>query len=384
LAGSEGDQKAINDVIDTYEKIGFPRYEIQTQSFLFSDFYSTVLIKLIMMLSLMDMFLIFIILYAFPIWNFFVILSSAIPVYFLVKGLRTVEKPGFIAKYWGKMIQSQNVFVKIPAKKSSQRQAGNIIFSGHIDTKSQTYSTRWRILAYKIWLYSGFFAAFFLVFDFLFSIGWSKLLATCGICVIMIDNIFLLLLCTGDKSTGAIDNASGMSCVFEIARYFKENPLDNYNVWCCQFGAEELGTMGSRNFVNKFEDLFVAGKIFQFNFDMIGQKGAKYRIQMLESYGIPPRNISPILTKSLKKAAADLGLEIKGFYLSTGAHTDSVPFHQRKWDAIDIGNVEATRYAHTIKDKPNQIDTSILKEACLITTKAAIRLDKIFEEIACN
>ena len=79
----------------------------------------------------------------------------------------------------------------------------------------------------------------------------------------MIDNIILLLLTTGNKSSGALDNACGMTCVFEIARYFREHPLNSFNVWCCQFGAEELGTMGSRNFCKTYEDQFVIGKIFQ-------------------------------------------------------------------------------------------------------------------------
>jgi hypothetical protein len=375
LAGSEGDKKAINEVAEVFQGLGFKKNEVKIEEFTFSDFYSTILIKLIMMLSLMDMLLIQIFIFFAPFYNFFVIAGSAIPIYFLLKGLNHPEDTGFVAKYWGNMIETKNVFVKIPAKDKSQEKVGNIVFSGHIDTKSQAYATAWRIVVYRVWLFSGFFTAFFLGLDLIFNQNWLKIAVSISIAVIMANNIILMLLTTSNKSPGAIDNASGMSCAFEIARYFKANPLDNYNVWVCQFGAEELGTMGSRNFVNNYEKEFEKGKVFQFNFDMIGYKGVKYGVQMMESYGIPKRNISVILTKCLKQAAKELDLEIEGFYLSTGAHLDSVPFHQRNWDAIDIVTREGAIVAHTKRDIPDNIDKEILRNACLITVQAAIMLD---------
>ena len=87
--------------------------------------------------------------------------------------------------------------------------------------------------------------------------------------LISISNISLLFLNTHNKSLGALDNASGMATVFELSSYFLNNPLKNYNLWFCQFSAEELGTMGSRVFVNEYENQFIKGRIFQINFDMV-------------------------------------------------------------------------------------------------------------------
>ncbi len=71
---------------------------------------------------------------------------------------------------------------------------------------------------------------------------------------------------------------------------------------------------------------------------------------------------------------------IEGFYLTTGAHTDTVPFHQRNYDAIDVMTRESAIYAHTKKDTIDKVDKSISREACLITVQAALLLDKNFKK----
>jgi len=386
LSGTEGEKQAIKEVAETFKEIGFNDDEITTESFIFSDFYSTTLIKFIMMLSLFNMFLFFIFTYFHTILNtvldLVLISISGILVYFLLKGLKYPEETAFVAKYFGTLIESKNVFTKVPAKKINPNKAGNIIFSAHIDSKSQAYSTTIRVLVYKIWLYAGFFAAIFILIDIITDIEWIKIAARIATLVIMIDNIVLMLLTTGNKSLGALDNACGMTCVFEIARYFREHPLNNFNIWCCQFGAEELGTMGSRNFCKIYEDQFVVGKIFQFNFEMLGIKGVKHKVQMMETYGIPKKNISPTLTKYLKQAAKKVGLYIECFHLATGAHTDTVPFHQRNYDSIDVMTRESARYAHTENDTIDKVDKSISREACLITVQAALLLDKNFKKLS--
>jgi putative aminopeptidase FrvX len=47
---------------------------------------------------------------------------------------------------------------------------------------------------------------------------------------------------------GANDNASGVAMLFELAKYFKENPLD-YNVMFIAFAGEEAGLVGSKYYV---------------------------------------------------------------------------------------------------------------------------------------
>ncbi|MHA1194145.1 MAG: M28 family metallopeptidase [Promethearchaeota archaeon] len=194
-----------------------------------------------------------------------------------------------------------------------------------------------------------------------------------------------MFLSTHNKSPGALDNASGMAIVFELSTHFLNSPLDNFNLWFCQFSAEELGTMGSRIFVNDHENLFEKGRVFQLNNDMVSCGcHKKNRIEYFKSYGAIFRKLNaPLLSKYLEIAAREERLQIKGFHLTTGAHTDTVPFHLRGWDAIDITTKAAARYTHTIHDTPDKVDPQILKETCQIINKALNLIDQDYEKL-CN
>ena len=98
-----------------------------------------------------------------------------------------------------------------------------------------------------------------------------------------------------------------MAVVFELSRYIQESPLENFNIWFCQFSAEELGTMGSRIFVNNHEANFVKGRVFQINIDMLSCACApRNQIEYLKSFGVLPRKkIAPLLSKYLEKAASN-------------------------------------------------------------------------------
>ena len=74
-----------------------------------------------------------------------------------MKTLKHPEYMGFWAKYYGDTIQATNIIVKLPAKSLSEKEAGNIIVSAHLDSKSQSYKTVWRIIIYRIWLFGGIF-----------------------------------------------------------------------------------------------------------------------------------------------------------------------------------------------------------------------------------
>ena len=190
-----------------------------------------------------------------------------------------------------------------------------------------------------------------------------------------------MFLYTHNKSPGALDNSTGMSVVFELSSYFLKHKLNNINLWFCQFSAEELGTMGSRVFVNKYEDQFIKGKIFQINFDMISVASHKKGgVEYLKSNGIFHRKqIAPLLSDYFETAAKEEGINIKGFHLSTGAHTDNVPFHLRGYDSIDFTTRRAARYAHIKEDTPDKVDPQVLLEACLISKNVILRLDNDFK-----
>jgi hypothetical protein len=145
LAGSEGEKKAVELTIKTFKDLGFKNDQIIRQPFEFSDFYSTTLIKLIMTLNLTFYLILVLFVYISPFLSYLTIAGMAIFVFLIVRGLKHPER-GFWGEYFGDTYSATNVFVKIPATEIPQVQAGNIIISAHLDSKSQSIKTAWRQL----------------------------------------------------------------------------------------------------------------------------------------------------------------------------------------------------------------------------------------------
>jgi len=75
----------------------------------------------------------------------------------------------------------------------------------------------------------------------------------------------------GKIHNGADDNASGVAGLLELARYFSQNnKKEPCNFLFIAFGAEELGLLGSRHFVNN-PTLPLSTINFMCNMDMIGR-----------------------------------------------------------------------------------------------------------------
>lgn len=390
LAGTANEEKAVELTEETFKQIGFKESQIERRQFSFSDFYSTSLIKLVMVLNLIFNLVLLLVFYIHVLLTIAVIGIMALIVALIFRGLRYPEHRGFWGEYFGNIHNATNVAVKIPSKERKEHQAGDIVISAHLDSKSQTYKTFWRVAFYRLWLYSGLFQAiFYVVFvlnvfsiiniDTLFILYGSWI----SVILISVSNILLMFLNTHNKSPGALDNATGMAIVFELSEYFRENPLHNFNIWCCQFSAEELGTMGSRIFVDDHENEFVKGRIFQFNFDIVSC--ANHRLNQIEyfkSYGVFPRKkIAPLLSKYIHLAANKENIEINGFHLSTGAHTDSVPFHLRDYDAIDISTRAGALYTHTAADSLDKVDPKILLNTCKLFKKVILMMDKDYNNL---
>ena len=174
--------------------------------------------------------------------------------YLVTKSLRLPEEPGFWGKYYGNTIPASNIFVKIPAKNISEKDAGNIIISAHLDSKSQNFKTLWRITIYNVCLFGGLLlgVVYFTILIYKLATDYVNLLYLIlpnitGTVFLMlnlslivltilvsISNITLMFLNTHNKSPGALDNASGMSVVFELSSYFKDHNLKNFNIYICQ------------------------------------------------------------------------------------------------------------------------------------------------------
>ncbi len=87
---------------------------------------------------------------------------------------------------------------------------------------------------------------------------------------------------------GADDNASGVAGLLELARYFSGNKeKEPFNFLFISFGAEELGLVGSRYFVNH-PTIPLESVHFMLNMDMIGRFAPERGVSVI-GYGSSPQ-----------------------------------------------------------------------------------------------
>ena len=154
----------------------------------------------------------------------------------------------------GKKYTSKNLSFNIPPQKGPPKQY--ILLTGHHDTKSQVMTTKARSVAYFLMVTGlAFLIAVVLagiVLDFLhvdvpqIVVILGILFGVTGLC----GTIPLSLNFIGNKSPGAIDNASSVAVIYEVARRIKEQGgLENTEVAAAVFGAEEVGMWGAKAFM---------------------------------------------------------------------------------------------------------------------------------------
>lgn len=388
LAGTSGEKKAVNLTIETFKELGFTEEQILRQHFKFSTFYSEELMKIIGFMNIVIVLILMLMKYLYP---FFVAITIGIIVivfFSMLKVLRHPEYKGFWEKNFGSFIAATNIFTEIPSKYNTKN-APNLIISAHLDSKSQTFKTIWRIIFISVWeigiMIFIVFITFFLMDLYLHIFTSIMLFFEIGTIITSILTIFSIIMVfvikTGNLSSGSLDNASGMSLVFELCSYFKANPLNNYNIWFCQFSAEEIGTMGSRVFLDAFKEDLLKNQLYQVNFDMVSCKDAEDRVEYIKSYGIIPKKTSSShLISILDKINKEATIKIKGHTFLSGAHTDSLPFHLLKLDTIDFSTPSASKYSHTKEDQPDKVNPHVLLETYLVVKSLVLEVDSIYKQ----
>jgi len=149
----------------------------------------------------------------------------------------------------------------------------------------------------------------------------------------------------GQIHNGADDNASGVAGLLELARYFSENKTkESCNFLFIAFGAEELGLLGSRHFVNN-PTIPLNSINFMTNMDMIGRYD-KNRGVGIGGYGTSPqwpeifkdvKTETKFFTDSAGSGGSDHGSfyskQIPVLFFHTGGHDD---YHKPTDDAEKV------------------------------------------------
>ena len=153
--------------------------------------------------------------------------------------------------------------------------------------------------------------------------------------------IQLIFIISNRPVMGANDNLSGMAVCYEIAKNLSIsiNKLNNVEVWINTYGCEEIGSKGSKAFINEHLEEIQKAKII--NLDMLGYNYPPLLIGKSEIYGLVKMNGEMI--ELIKESANELNIniEIKDLF----AYTDSLSFCRENLSATSI-----TSKPHSMKE----------------------------------
>ncbi|MCK4379882.1 MAG: M28 family peptidase [Candidatus Lokiarchaeota archaeon] len=366
LSGTGFELKAFNKVKQKVENLNL---DFEIQRFTFSSFYSRIYPKI----AFLSVSLIVLLIYL----NFYMILSLFLILTLLsiliasVILTRKPERIQFIAR-----LNSQNLLVKIKSLSNEMKSNDRIvIFMSHLDSKGQRFKVRTRIRIIKLWISSSIILAVIIILRNSVFIGFKTLFYIIGLPPLILNifaSIIMLLNITDNRSTGAVDNASGIACNLELVNYYAipENRLTNYNLWFLFTGAEECGTMGIRHFYNNIEN-FDPNKSVIFNFESIANH--VYLFPGGEE-GDHAKDVDYLLLNNNRNLKINHFITKRVF----GTHSDGGFLGDRGLQGYGIGEVEAYDYMHTPNDTIDKVNTAILKKLCLVLTDALKEHDSNF------
>ncbi|MHA1732976.1 MAG: M28 family metallopeptidase [Promethearchaeota archaeon] len=369
LVGSSGELKARQMVVEEFREAGL---EPVVEEFRFSTHFANFYVRgSLGFLGIL--FLLYILADFFPalrvaLLAFGVAFASYSP--YMVYVLRHPEKARPVNA------ESANVYCRIPPRDGTN---GMVVLSAHYDTKSQRISVWARcIYSLVVLLIAVFGAVAIVVFEVLRAVGKpvtppSEWVLRVFLAAGVVSAAVLSLNKIQNESLGSVDNAAGMSIVFELARWLREHPLEHFEVWACVFGAEELGTMGSRFFLrDHLAEMRTLGEVYDLNFDMVDD-----RVQYLRSRGMfPPKPMCRTLGVAFEEAAGELGVPWSKYSLIVGASSDQKVFYKHGIEAIDFQDRSGAKWAHSRLDTPERVKPHLLRQSCEIASGILTRIDR--------
>ncbi len=167
---------------------------------------------------------------------------------------------------------------------------------------------------------------------------------------------------------GADDNASGSALLLEVAEALALAGPQQRTVIFAAFGAEELGLVGSRAWVQR-RFTYENRPLIMLNADMVGHV-ATGRLQLL---GVSPTDG---LARAIEVIAARNGVSAPVFYPTAGGGSDHVPFVALGTPAAFFHTGLHADY-HKTTDTPATLDYAGLTSAARITYELAWNLAQV-------
>lgn len=337
------------------------------QEFSFSIFYSRIYPKFA--LTLLSWILVVLLLNINLIFNIINLCIDFIFMLILIIYTRSPEKIKLGHEY-----SSQNLFAKLSSQAKQESSDYNILLFSHLDSKGQAFSIKIRIQLYYVWIITfplglliTIINSFLLIENYLFI----DILAILTVSINFLSTVILWINTTNNRSKGAIDDASGISCVLELLKFYSniENRLMNYDLWFVFTGAEESGTMGIRNFYNHIKN-FDKDKTFIINFDSIAKKVNLWDHGLLNKKNYKSFNY-------ILENEDIMSLEKKTHKFYIGTYSDGLFLLNKGFKGLGNGDKSIYKFVHSENDDFDKINEAVLKKLCEFYTI-------LLNEVDCN
>ncbi len=303
---------------------------------------------------------------------------------------------------------SQNIVAKVDCTKGSDAASGEIILLAHYDSKSQTWPMFLRatlfyiesiatiifpigiiclyaLIAVELSLLSS---GAIILSQIIFAGGTGQTVFLTVLWVFAFIDlgtfVFLELNKTGNKSAGALDNASGLGVFLELAENYSKAPLENYNLTFVATGAEELGLMGTVAYLKAHEAELDKDITYFINLKVTGVRGHFY---IPGPVGFPPHlpclEVENLYKKVVKrrqipfKEGSNKKIKVVSPWVFGAWNDDMVPLLRGfNGNRISIGGV-MRRYdiIHSEDDTIDQVDIEAMDIVGKVTAEVLTRLD---------
>jgi hypothetical protein len=283
---------------------------------------------------------------------------------------------------------SKNLIAEFPSKTKEKKPVA--ILTAHYDSFSANLPFRIQGILFFIFKtiiipYLGFTVSLslWLLFDTQnrTMIEVSNLIFLSSISSFMITFLIALMLYSTKKSLGAIDNASGVSILIELAKYLKKNPLKNMDVIIIFTGAEEWGLIGSKRYLKRhtsyFQKKYDLDKSFNINYDMIGSY-----IGLIHEKGIlKKKKINKSLNMYIEEAAENLDIKYVKHSHFINPKTDHRKFlkfarkTKSKFQVACFHSAKDSKYIHSPRDTPDKCNPANLNRVFNISVEVLNKID---------
>ncbi|MCC6740431.1 MAG: M28 family peptidase [Planctomycetia bacterium] len=247
------------------------------------------------------------------------------------------------------------------------------VFMAHYDSKSQSLSLGGRIALFR-WARTAAFGYLGVAMARLFDAAVPlELIAAAG-GVVLLLSLPLYALRTHNRSPGAMDNASGVGALVEMARTWKDLPGSKAaRAVFLAVSGEEFGMTGSQAWVRRhLEALRAEKRLRVVNFDGVGYAGA---VWVVPAYGPEGGGVS--MSAALVGAGKAVGVDVRAYPRSVGLMTDHASFTRERLPcATLLTHSWLAKRLHTPDDAPETLKVEGFERCGRVACRAVEELTR--------